>query len=130
MSPYRNPIPTRQTFQTNEIMRYAGFTGIWRQYISASAGIAVAGFGSAVNYREQTITAMLGGQGGSIVAPNRQRQAPLGYLENGDLRIVTEQRLSNRDEFVWRNVRYRVEADSQPSQLNGYWLSVLTRGDN
>lgn len=128
MSPYRGPQPQRQQQQTNEVMQYAGFTGTWRQYVSASAGVSVAGFGSAVSYREQTITAMLGGQMGSVVSPNTQRQTPMGQLADGSLRIVTQQYLSDKDEFVWRGVRFRVDANSQPSVLNGYWMSVLNRG--
>lgn len=129
--PYRGPQINRQRGQTTEIMQNAGFTGIWRQYISASAGVSVAGFGSAVSYREQTITAMLGAQfDTNIVAPNMQRQTPMGQVAAGGLRILTQQRLSDKDEFVWRGVRFRVDADSQPSVLNGYWMSQLTRGDS
>lgn len=126
---YRGVQPQRQAAQTNEIMKVAGFTGTWRQYISASAGVSVAGFGSAVSYREQTVTAILGSLMGNVVSPNVQRQTPMGQVSDGRLRILTQQRLSQLDEFVWRGVRYRVDADSQPSQLNGYWMSILVRGD-
>lgn len=128
--PYRGTQPQRQQLQTTEIMRQAGFTATWRQYISASAGVSVAGFGSAVSYREQTITAVLGGQQGSVVTPNTQRQTPMGQLADGSLRIVTSQPLSDKDEIVWRGIRYRVDANSQPSVLDGYWMSVINRGDN
>lgn len=128
--PYRGPQPQRQQFQTQEIVKNAGFTGTWRQYISASAGVSVAGFGSAISYREQTITALLGGNMGNIVSPNIQRQTPMGQLSDGTLRIMTQQRLSDKDEFIWGGVRYRIDANSQPSVLNGYYLSSLVRGDN
>jgi len=127
---YRNPSVPRLAAQTTEILKYAGFTGTWRQYISASAGVPAAGFGQSMSYREQTITAMLGGQMGSIVTPNIQRQTPMGQLADGSLRIVTQQPLTDKDEFIWRGVRFRVDGNSQPSQLNGYWLSVINRGDN
>lgn len=128
MNGYRGPQIRRQHTQTTEVFSYAGFTGTWGQYISASAGVPVAGFGSAVSYREQTVTAMLGGAGGSVVSPNIQRQTPMGELEAGTLRILTREKLSNRDYFNWRGVHYRVDGDSQPSRLNGYWMSILTRG--
>lgn len=127
---YRNPIRQRQAAQTNEIIKYAGFTATWRQYVSASAGVSVAGFGSGVYYREQTITAMLGGNNASIVSPNTQRQTPMGQLTDGSLRIVSKEIMTDKDEVIWRGVRYRVDANSQPSQLNGYWMSVITRGDS
>ncbi len=128
--PYRGSQPFRQAAQTTEIMRYAGFTATWRQYISASAGVSVAGFGSAINYREQTITALLGGQMGSIVNPNTQRQTPMGQVEAGELNIHTPVYMTDKDEFMWGGVRYRVDANSQPSRLDGMWYSKLTRGDN
>lgn len=128
--PYRSPIPQRQQAQTTEIVKYAGFTGTWRQYISASAGVPVAGFGSALSYREQTITAVMGNIFNNIVTPNTQRQTPMGQVADGTLKIQTRERLSDKDEFVWRGIRFRVDADSQPSVLNGYWLSTLTRGDS
>ena len=128
--PYRGVQQQRQMLQTTEILRQAGFTATWRQYISASAGVSVAGFGSAVSYREQTITAVLGGNNASVVRPNQQRQTSMGQIADGSLRVITSVQMSDNDEFIWRGVRYRVDADSQPSMLNGHWMSVLTRGDN
>lgn len=128
--PYRNPNPARIAAQTNTVMQYAGFTGTWRQYISASAGVSVAGFGSAVSYREQTITALLGSIMGNVVTPNTQRQTTMGQVGDGVLRIHTQQQMSERDEFIWRGTRYRIDANSQPSQLDGYWLSTITKGDS
>lgn len=128
--PYRGVQPKRQQLQTTEIMRQAGFTATWRQFISASAGVSVAGFGSAVSYREQVITAILGGNMNSVVSPNTQRQTPMGQLADGSLRIVTRQMLGDKDEIIWRGIRYRVDANSQPSILNNHWMSVLNRGDN
>jgi len=128
--PYRNPQIPRLAEQTEQVMKYAGFTATWRQYISASAGVSVAGFGSAISYREQTITAVLGSLMGNVVTPNIQRQTTMGQTEAGTLRILTKQPLSDKDEFIWRGVRYRIDANSQPSQINGYFMSMLTRGDN
>jgi len=128
--PYRNPMTPRQASQTNEIMKYAGVTATWRQYVSASAGISVAGFGSGMYYREQTITAMLGGNNASLVSPNIQRQTTMGQLPEGTLRIVSREVMTDKDEIIWRGVRYRVDANSQRSPLNGYWMSIITRGDS
>ncbi len=129
---YRNPIRQRQAAQTNEIIKYAGFTATWRQYVSASAGVSVAGFGSANYYREQTVTAVFGGGvvGGGVVNANLQRQLGMGQQEAGTVRVTTQEKLSKFDEFIWNGVRYRVDTDSQFSPLNGYYMSILTRGDN
>lgn len=128
--PYRGVQQNRMYQQTQDILRQAGFTGIWRQYVSASAGVSVAGFGNAVSYREQVITAVLGGNNASVVRPNQQRQTTMGQVADGSLRVITNVQMSDNDEFIWRGVRYRVDADSQPSILNGHWMSVLMRGDN
>lgn len=133
--PYRGVNQPRKNLQTTEILRQAGFTATWRQFVSASAGISVAGFGSAESFREQTITAMFGGGAmpgkiGGTVGANMQRQAALGQLIDGSLPVVTNVCMSDHDEIVWLGVRYRVDADSQPSQLNGYFMSVLVRGDS
>lgn len=131
--PYRNPHRPLMNKQSDEILKYAGQTATWRQYISASAGVAVAGFGSAVSYREQTITAVFGGGGanmGGTVLTNLQTQRAAGQLAAGTVRVTTEERLSDRDEIIWNGIRYRVDTDSQFSPLNGYWMSMLVRGDS
>lgn len=131
---YRNPNQKRMNGQTHHMMQFAGQTATWRQHISASAGVSVAGFGSANYYREQTITAFFGGggmmPGGGVVNANLQRQTPMGQLEAGQIRITTQQRFSKYDEIIWNGVRYRVDTDSQPSPLNGFWMSIISRGDN
>lgn len=133
--PYRGVQQHRQHLQTTDIMRQVGFTATWRQYISASAGVSVAGFGGASSYREQVVTAILGGLAapgkvGGTVGVNMQRQAAGGQLTDGNLSIVTNVQMGDKDEFIWRNVRYRVDANSQPSIMNGFWMTVINRGNN
>lgn len=108
----------------SEILRQAGHTALWRQWISASAGASFAGFGSAEYYREQVITAIIG-QG--IVATNTEDQRAAGMLAAGTLRITTQQRLASEDEIVWRGVRYSVETESQPSLMDGTWMATIVR---
>lgn len=106
------------------ILKQAGHTALWRQYISASAGVSVAGFGSAESYREQMITAIFG-QG--VVATNTEDQRAAGMLAAGTLRITTQQRLASEDEIVWRGVRYTVETESQPSLMDTTWMATIVR---
>ena len=129
---YFRPSRPLYNLQTDDILRYAGQTATWRQFVSASASVGAAGFGSANYYREQTVTAVFGGGvvGGGVVNANLQRQLGMGQQEAGTVRVTTQEKLSKFDEFIWNGVRYRVDTDSQFSPLNGYYMSILTRGDN
>lgn len=127
--------PSRPLYnqQTTDLLAIAGQTATWNRYVSASAGVAVAGFGSAVYSASQLITAVFGGGvagAGGTVEANIQRQMMLGQIEAGQVRIDTRERLSQLDEIIWNSVRYRVDTDSQLSPLNGYYMSVITRGDS
>lgn len=122
---YRGVNPRLHNYQFHDnILRQAGHTALWRQWISASAGVAFAGFGSAEYYREQVITAIIG-QG--VVATNTEEQRAAGMLAAGNLRITTQQRLASEDEIIWRGVRYSVETESQPSLIDGTWMATLVR---
>lgn len=114
-----------QAFHSH-VLSQAGHTALWRQYISASAGVSFAGFGSAESYREQMITAIIG-QG--VVATNTEQQRGAGMLAEGTLRITTQQRLASEDEIIWRGVRYSVETESQPSLMDGTWMATIVRRD-
>lgn len=110
-------------------MAIAGQTATWRQWVSAVSGNA-AGFGTQNFYRQQTITALIGGYGQEGLArPNMQRQQPGGMFEAGEITIATQEKLSAADEVIWNGVRYRVDTVSQPSILDSHFVSILKRGD-
>ena len=131
---YFNPSRPLYNLQTdNNPLKYAGQTATWHKFVSASAGVPAAGFGSAVYYTDFLITAVFGGGvagAGGTVDANLTRQLAMGQQEAGMIRISTQEQLSKTDEIIWRGVRYRVDTDSQLSPLNGYWMSVIVRGDN
>ena len=70
---YRNPNRTRIGRQSDTIFQYGGQTATLRSYISASAGVSVAGFGSTLYYRERTITALF-----APLPANPKRRRPPG----------------------------------------------------
>jgi len=126
--------PSRPLYhaQTDNILQYAGQTATWHQYVSATTGVPAAGIGGQSYYVDSVITAVFGGGGvgGGVVGANLTRQLALGQLEAGQVRISTHQPLSKEDEVIWNGIRYRVDTDSQFSPLNGFYMSILTRGDN
>lgn len=122
---YINPNKSRMNAQmTNNIMRFAGQTAVWRAYVSASAGNPMAGYPDRLYYREQTITGMFS----PLVPANVQQQYEAGTFPAGDVSLTSKERMTSRDEVVYNGERYRVDTDSQPSVMNGYYMSVLRRG--
>lgn len=123
--PYRNPDRTRIGQQSDTIFQHAGQTATWRAYVSASAGVSVAGFGSTPYYREQTITGLF-----APLPSNPEVQTPAGMIAADMLQVTTRERLSRRDELRWRGAAYRIESDPSPATLNGFWVSLVKRGEN
>lgn len=122
--PYRGPDARRNARnEVDNMLRHAGFTATWRQYISASAGADDAGLGSALYYREQTITALYAPIAGEAVG-----MLEAGGIVSQTLRVATQQALGQEDELLWMGERYRVESDTVPSRMNGLWLNTLQRG--
>ncbi len=123
---YRGPQPGRIRQQVDsDIFRHAGQTATWRQYVSASAGVSVAGFGGSAYYREQRITGVFGDNQTPRFA---EKQGAGGMIAAGEMMAVTREKLGKQDELTWRGVTYRVESDPTPSRLDGAWVTILKRG--
>lgn len=133
MSYFKPYSKTHHTQSMGNMLQYAGQTATWRQYISASAGVADAGLGDTYYYREQLITGVFGGGGGDIgggqLYANWQTDRPAGMLPAGMLRVVTEMPMRANDELSWNGEKYRVDTDSQRSPINNMWMSILVRGE-
>lgn len=130
--PYRGPNTGRIGAQLAQVMSYAGETGTWRQYISASTGTASgiwAGAGTTLYYREQVVTGLWGLP--QLSPMMREIQTPGGEIIAGDAVISTVAPLGAQDEIQWRGVTYRVNGDSLPTHLGGrvWYRTVLVRGD-
>lgn len=125
---YRGPNRERMMTQMNgSILPGAGQVMTWRQYISASAGVDVAGEGDTPFYRQQTITAVMGM--GQMAMPNLpQHQTPAGQVVAGQFYIVTQAPIAKDDEIVWRGQTYRVESDPTPSVMVSGFVAQLKRG--
>lgn len=120
--PYRTPDAVAFNRQQAENhIRYAGQTAVWRQYVSASAGVAAAGFGSAPSYREQTITALFGR------VEQKEDSTPAGMLANADIYAVTREKIGRQDLLTWRGTTYRVESDPSPARLTNTYMTLLKR---
>jgi len=126
--PYHGPDSARIMRQQTALMAYAGETGVWRQYVSASsaAGTGVwAGGGTTLYYRQQVITGLW------ALATQQENQLPGGQVMAGDVMLSTQDVLGKQDEVQWRGVTYRVEGDSMPVHLGGrvWYRTMLRRGD-
>lgn len=121
-----NPNRCRQNTQTRDnILQYAGQTATWRQWVSASTGNPMAGFGAIQYYRQQTITALFNA---GMVGTNTQQQFAGGQFPSGMLQMTTREKMSNLDEILYNGFRYRVDTDGQPSVMNGFYMTMIKRG--
>lgn len=130
---YRGPQANRINDQFREVQQYAGETGIWKQYLSASSGNVsawLAGGGTTQHYRWQVITALWAAP---QMGESRYREypTPAGEMIAGEAVISTTHALSMNDEIVWRGVAYRVNSDPVPIVLGGrrWWRTLVKRGD-
>lgn len=123
--PYRSPDPSRIAQQQAQIMQFAGQTATWRQYVSASAGVSVAGFGSTPFYAERTITALF-----APLPRAPEAQQPAGMIISDEFQVTTREHLQRQDELRWRGERYRVESDPSPATLPGTYVFTVKRGQN
>lgn len=114
----------QQQYNAN-IVSAQGQTVTWRQYVSASASASHAGLGARQFYHEHQITAIVGRYG---LPDMRQRQVAGGQVVNADYQIVTQERLSRRDEVVYQGTVYRVDTEPTPVPFSDKWISRLARG--
>ncbi len=122
---YRRPNPTRIKNQQVDMLRHAGQTATWRQFVSAETGLAIVGMGETYYYREQTITAVMGQY---FLPVQGEGQRAGGLVVTGMFNVTTREQLDNRDELTWNNVTYRIAGDSTRSKLGNTWLTPVVRG--
>jgi len=87
------------------VMAAAGQTAMWRDYISASAGAAEFGMGTAIFYIQKPLTALF-----QPLRP-QEIQAAGGFYLAGDIRMTTFEPVSKRDEITWEGSRYAFISD-------------------
>lgn len=121
---YRGPDAGRIRAQsTDNILRYAGQTAVWRQYVSASAGVLAAGLGNTYYYREQVITALFT----RVTEP--EQATPGGMIADARFSMAAQQQIGRNDRLVWQGVNYRLDSDPAPSRIDGYWMAEVVRAD-
>jgi hypothetical protein len=127
MSMFSRPDKRRMNIQADSTMhRYAGNTATWRAFVSATSGVPEAGIGSAVFYREQTITAHFGVM---LAAPRLgESVSPVGQIAAGMFQMTTREKIGREDEIVWQGATYRIEAAPVPATMLGWWITTLKRG--
>lgn len=126
MRGYIDPSKRRMNAQTRDHhFQFAGQTANWLAYVSAVTGNRMMGYPDTLYYRESVITGMFYY---GLVRANAQQQYAGGTYPEGAVMMTTRERLSDNDEVIYNGARYRVDANSQPSEMNGYWMTLLRRG--
>lgn len=126
--PYRGPQSARMTQQVEQtIIEYAGLPLLWRQFISASSGVSLAGFSPTRYFRESVITGVLGRA--PIQFAVVEGQTPGGALAQGRFNVTTREKLGREDELIWDGDVYRVEGEAIPARMSNMWTVEVKRGD-
>lgn len=122
---FSRPETGRFNQQANDsIMRHAGNTATWRQFVSATSGSKVAGIGASAFYREQVITGVFGR---GVLGQFPETQIAAGMQAAGMVLMSSPHPIGRRDEIVWRGATYRVESDAVPARMVGHWQVSLKR---
>src|SRR3990167_3704637 len=124
----RGPQALRIQQQRTDSYTFAGHTAIWRQYISASAGIDYGGYGATPDYRPQLITAQFAAGGGMGFCIG-EGQLPAGMLASAEFIVTSREQFGPQDEITWQGKTCRIESESVLSRLNGTYVNVLKRGE-
>jgi len=125
---YRGPQTGRARVQVDQaIIQHAGQGMVWRQFVSASSGATLAGFGPTRYYRESTITGIMGRAPMLFIVP--EGQTPAGAMAQGRFLVTTREKLGREDELVWQGDVYRVESEPTPARLSNMWTVEVKRGD-
>lgn len=128
---YSNPDASRMASQHRDnMMRFAGETATLWAYISASAGVAVAGFGDTVSSAGRTITAQFYVARGFL--PNvAQHMSPGGMIPAGELLMnIIGYKPSVNDTIEYQRTAYKVEAEAwrEPLIKDNYVVTVKRAG--
>lgn len=128
MPSYSQPDTARMAAQQhNNMMRFAGETATLWAYISASAGVPVAGIGEGVYSAGRTITAQFYVARGFM--PNvAQHMSPAGMVPYDEFLMNSEYHPSVNDIVEYQGEFYNV--DSEPFReplIKNTWVSNLRR---
>lgn len=122
MSQFSRPDRNRINVQAEQIFQYAGNTATLRTFVSAVTGVPDAGIGSAVYYAQRTITAQF------MSLPSLpENVGGAGLIAAGQFQMVSREKVGRQDELLWRTSTYRIDSDPVPSNLPGWWVTILKR---
>ena len=125
MSTFRGRTSARQNLQRDLISRYAGHTGLWHRFVSATNVNEDAGLGATNHFQVQVISAYFGDNVSPIV---RERQQQVGMVAGDAIYMVTRTQVGREDRFTWLGETWRIEGEPMPSRINDTWIVMLKRG--
>lgn len=121
---YRGTNARRQMQAMRNIMREAGTSATWKQYISAGGGNDLVGLGPTAYYRDMRITVVVGAQ---AIGRQPEMQTPVGQIGNGRLRVTCKHKVGRQDLLLWNGQTYEVDSDSLPNKIHGGYTFEITR---
>lgn len=119
---YRGTQPQRMEDRAQDIFQYAGYTALWRHWVSATSGIPPVG-GTIDHYASRTVTALFADFNQPEV------QTPAGMIAAAMVQVTTNEKLTRNDLLVWRGIEYQVDSDPIPSKLGDNWIALIKRRD-
>ena len=122
---YRGPNQLRITQQANE-HHYASMsqTVTWRQYVSATGGVAVAGIGPTGYTVDRSISALL-----RPIPVVPETQGAAGMIAAAQFQVTTREALGKRDTLIWNGTAYRVEGPAAAATLTSGYMTVIARSE-
>lgn len=117
--------PFRRQQQRNNIFEYAGQTATLQTWVSASAGIAAAGFGSSGYYANRTVTAIFGANRQKPMS--NENQVAGGMIADGEFVVSLREPVGREDLLVWQGETYRVESDAVRNVIDNAWTVKVKR---
>lgn len=114
--------PNRMLNRAGNIFLNAGQPVLLHRVASAVPGLAMGGFGSAIYYRDQVITALF-----SPIPPAREAQAGAGMVIAADFMMTTRESIQRTDQVIWGGNTFRVEGEAVNEPLPGLWYTPITR---
>lgn len=115
----------RIQLQVKSLIDTAGVVVTWKKFKDKTPGKPEYGIGDVLNYDLKPIRVIIT----TPQLPQTQREA--GQIVEGQLHVLSVERLTNQDEIIWDDFKYRVDSEVTPVVLGGvaYYQYQLSRAN-
>lgn len=115
----------RIQLQVNNLIHTAGVMVTWKKFKDKTPGKPEYGIGDVLNYDIKPIRVIIM----TPQLPQTQREA--GQIVEGQIHALSIEHLTNQDEIIWMDSKYRVDSEVTPVVLGGvvYYQYQLSRAN-